>query len=266
MSFLPLPPNFEGLDDRTLASHQITKEEKGGYFCAMCWKHPSDLNQVLVHLKANDHQTRVKNAKFEADPLSSVPLEHQQFTHLKNGWPVCKICDKRMEETHWQSPSHKKWVEYYVQQQTALGSVGSVPLDVRDTRSRLSQPLDTTPPLPQPPPPPGPPPSKCCFPSSKCGSSSSQPPPPSGLPPSTRGGDVLSAGSVAPGTTSLPSRSLSPGFCSSVSASGGAGMCGAEYACGSRNDDKWIQTVRQFDERVPVQWFPDDFKWCFVGL
>ena len=259
MSFLPLPPNVEGLDDMTLASHRITKEENGDYYCAMCWKKPAGLDQVLSHLKSNEHQGRVKNAKFEADPLSSVPPEHQQFTHLVNGWPVCKICDKRMEETHWKSPSHMKWVEYYVQQQTVIGSVGSVPLDVRDTRPRLSQPSDTTPPLPQPPPPPGPPPSKCCSPSSK-------PPPPPGLPPSTRGGDVLSAGSVAPGTTSLPSRSLPPGFYSSVSASGGAGMCGPEYACGSRNDDKWIQTVRQFDERVPVQWFSGDLKWCLIGL
>ena len=151
-----------------------------------------------------------------------------------------------MDEKHWQSAKHMSWVDHLLQQRTVFGTVGSVPLHAPDT----------TPPLPQPPPPPGSPPSKCRSPLS-------QPPPPPGPPPLRRrgsvdaqtlhfsGGDVLSAGSVAPGTTSLPPRPLPPGSYSRVSASGGAhtgfvssgdvlsgasvaaGMCGPEYACGS---------------------------------
>ena len=273
MSFLPLP-HFDGdLDDETLASHRISKKPNGEFRCDLCWKNPTHKDQVLAHLKSKEHQQRMSNEQYAADPLSFVPLLHREFTHLVNGWPTCTICDRRMDESHWNSERHMAWVNHYLQQRISFGSVGSVPLVVPDTSSRLSQ----------PPPPPGSPPSKLRSPLS-------QPPPPAGPPPHDAqtlhfsGGDVLSAGSVAPGTPSLPPRPLPPGCYSSVSASGGAhtgfvssgdvlsgasvaaGMFGPGYACGSRNDDEWNQIVRDFDKRRPAEWWPCNTKWFFAEV
>jgi len=82
MLFLPVPHDIEGLDDETLASHRISKKANGEFHCALCWKNPTDKDQVLLHLKANDHRKRMRNEQYEADPLSFVPLLHREFTHL----------------------------------------------------------------------------------------------------------------------------------------------------------------------------------------
>ena len=186
MSSLPVPQDIEGLDSETLEFHRISKKPNGEFYCALCWKNPTDGWQVLTHLQSHEHQRRMKNEQYEADPLAFVPHPHRDFTQLVDGWATCTICDERMDEKHCHSVKHMRWVNHLLQQRTAFGSIGSVPLHAPDT----------SPPLPQPPPPPG-------RSSSVSGSGGAHTP-------HVSCGDVVSAVSVAPGMCGFDMSRLAP--------------------------------------------------------
>ena len=144
MSHLPGTVQYEGKEfsPEELAFNWISKNSNGEFYCALCWKTPKDEGRVVGHLHSCEHTRRMRNKQYEVDPLSHVPHAHREFTALTHdGWPTCTICNKRMDEKHWSSDRHRKWVEYY--------------------RDRRLTGVDMPPPLPKPPPPPSEPFPRC---------------------------------------------------------------------------------------------------------
>jgi hypothetical protein len=139
--------SFPALDPDEMRYNEISREPDGQFYCALCWKHPTDEWQVIKHLQSKEHEKRILNREYEKDPLACVPSPHREFTVILGGWATCRLCNKRMDESHWNSDKHIRYLNYYLGQQNVLCNVGSLPLPLPDTQL----------PLPQPPPPPEPP-------------------------------------------------------------------------------------------------------------
>jgi hypothetical protein len=268
--------------------NQIGRTVTGDYYCLLCWKAPKDEWQVQSHLQSNQHRRRMFNQQSEVDPLACVPHPHLDFTEVVDGWAKCRICKKRMDESHWNSANHIKWLNYCISQSVTLSSV------------------DASPPLPQPPPPPEPPRDGCALPSRSSAdasqSQSSEVRPSVILSPAQffRGGHedgYVAATHVLrqslPGRTasaSNQSQSIVFDSCPSVSSQImplhlklAAGMSSLVHASSSRfyqqhpwgsrgpsgeilNDDEWNESVQAFDKRYSQDWWSIEIKWNFLDL
>jgi hypothetical protein len=126
------------LDAEHLARNRIVKTSDHQFSCALCQQAMRGESELEKHLQSKRHQRNLRNEKWWEDPLSHVPDPHRAFTRRnEEGWPVCTLCHKRMEEKHWTSAKHVQWVNYLLERQQAS-----------------QDDMDTQPPLPQPPPPP----------------------------------------------------------------------------------------------------------------
>lgn len=126
------------LDAEHLARNRIVKTSDHQFSCALCQQAVRGESELEKHLQSKRHQRNLRNEEWWVDPLSHVPDPHRAFTRRnEEGWPVCTLCHKRMEEKHWTSARHVKWVNYLLERQ----------------QQELSS-WYTQPPLPQPPPPP----------------------------------------------------------------------------------------------------------------
>ena len=135
------PPAFEPDE---LRRNQISRKENGEFWCGLCWKSPTDEWQVQNHLQSKEHERRMRNQEYEADPLACVPQPHHKFTKNLDGWATCMLCYKRMDESHWNSRKHVNYLNKALGQRNAVCNVPPPPLSA----------VDIGPPLPQPPPPP----------------------------------------------------------------------------------------------------------------
>ena len=139
--------SIPALDPGEMTYNEISCAPDGKFYCALCWKHPTDEWQVKTHLQSKEHKKRILNREYEKDPLSGVPFEQREITTILDGWATCTLCNRRMDESHWNSEKHIRFFNYYLAQQNVLRDVASVPLSLPDIQL----------PLPQPPPPPEPP-------------------------------------------------------------------------------------------------------------
>ena len=268
--------------------NHIGRTVTGEYYCLLCWKAPRDEWQVQAHIQSNEHRRRMLNQQFEVDPLACVPYPHLDFTEVVDGWAKCTICNKRMDESHWNSASHIKWVDYYMSQSVTLSSV------------------DTPPPLPQPPPPPEPPSIACAM-SCRSVANASQCQFPEGRPSiNLRIAQTLPGGRAdgSPVATSVLCQSLprrtasastqSPIFvidpCSFVSSQvmplplklmssmsslvqASSSRFDQKHPWGSRglsgqilNDEEWNESVQAFDKRYAQDWWSINVKWRFLDV
>ena len=250
-------------DFDTLTRNQIRREQSGWFWCALCWKTPCDVWQLEMHLKGDEHLRRMRNFKYEENPLVFVPSPHREVTVLLGGWPTCRICSgqKRMDEGHWKSAKHQKNLKSYLEEQQNVllpqlsrppELVGdSVVLEASSIASMTSVCGDHKPAA-----------SDSCgqsvqglsmFDSARqrnlvavsCGSVASQL--------LCRPLPLLSMDSSVPGQSSLrPDR---------------------QYPWGSRGvhdevlrEDEWDDIVRNFDKRYAGEWWPIDMEWEFYDV
>lgn len=123
-------------DRDELKRHRIDREDTGSFYCNLCKKSPSH-SQLQEHLRSNIHRRKMLNKQFEEDPLAFVPYPHSLCVVIKEGWPMCTLCNKRMDDGHINGETHNWWLN--------------------DMLSKMKFPaVETQPPLPQPPPPPEP--------------------------------------------------------------------------------------------------------------
>lgn len=286
--------SLPALDPEELRYNEICRKSNGAFYCALCWKHPRDEWHVKNHIQSKEHVKRILNREYEADPLACVPSPHLEFTAIVDGWATCSICNKRMDEKHWNSEKHIRYLNYYLGQQNALGNVGPVSLP----------PLDTQLPLPQPPPPPEPPSLGCgiaaggfvtaAVRSSVAASNTTSM---TSCAQTLRGaqGDYMPAASDAygrpfqvcamsvctqPGTSMaypvacqpLP-RASAPLFRDVFPLQESASRHDHQHPWGSRgphsevlNDDEWNQILQEFDARYAGDWWPIDTEWEFFDV
>ena len=125
------------LDAEHLARNRIVKVSDDQFSCALCEQKLWDEKAIETHLKSKRHQRYLRNEEWWENPLSDVPDPHRAFTRRnEEGWPVCTLCHKRMENKHWTSAKHVAAVNYVLQLEQGIAG------------------WYTQPPLPQPPPPP----------------------------------------------------------------------------------------------------------------
>lgn len=128
---------MDALDADVLLRNRITWVRDDILSCDLCRRSCIYAGQVQKHVQGNEHQRRLFNAQFEADPVSWIPQPHREFVDIVNGWPQCTICKKFFDSAHMNSPKHIWWLN--------------------DTLAKIRplSPINVRPPLPQPPPPPG---------------------------------------------------------------------------------------------------------------
>lgn len=145
--FYPPPPFF---DEMELQRNHIVRKPNGEFYCKKCWKTPVDEYQLQHHLQSKEHERRMAHERYELDPLADVPHPHREFTAIINGWAVCTICNKKMDESHWNSTRHIQHLNYNLAGAGRSAGCNVAPL----SQPPLPLPLLDQPPLTQPPPPP----------------------------------------------------------------------------------------------------------------
>jgi hypothetical protein len=128
----------EDLSEAVLTQNHVACMPDGQFHCELCHQQLHGEGRLRAHLRSKHHLRRLGNAEWWEDPLSQIPEPHRTFTKRNEvGWPICTLCNKRMERPHWLSAKHQQWIDQAIKQQQA---------------NREEE--DLQPPLPQPPPPP----------------------------------------------------------------------------------------------------------------
>ena len=250
-----------------LQRNWIGSKPTGGFHCALCWANPLDQSQVLSHLQSRQHARKMFNVQYQADPLGCVPSPHRHFTVIQDGWPICRICNKRMEATHWNSERHRRYLKYYLGHQDAPCNVGQDSSLLSHTLSPLSQsaPLSER------------------F-DVGCGI------PAGGVVTVTESRSVVaSSAGITSGSSTLCGAHgdnmsvvgdvyvrgvvCEPVPLVSVSVKESAPRRDLQHPWGSRgrlgdvlNDDEWSQILQEFDARYAGDWWPIDMEWKFFDV
>ena len=277
------------LDPGEMKFNEISREPDGQFYCALCWKHPTDEWQVITHLQSKEHEKRILNREYEKDPLACVPSPHREFTTILGGWAICTLCNKRMDASHWNSGKHIRYLNYYLARQNVFCNVASLPLPLPDTQL----------PLPQPPPPPEPPSigygisaggivnaaarslvaasntsTSCAHGDNMLAVSDSYGQPVQGCPMSgtTQLPNPMAA-PCGPVACQLPPLPLAPLPRDSLSLKECAPTHDQQHPLGSRGphnevlgDDEWNQILQEFDMRYAGDWWLIDTEWDFFDV
>lgn len=300
----PFYPPLPAFDPEELARNYIIRKPNGEFKCEICWKFPTDEYQVKNHLQSKEHERRMANKQYEADPCAGVPYPHREFTRNIDGWATCTICNKRMDESHWNSAKHIQYLNYALVGQSAGCNVVPLP----QSPPPLPLPLLDQPPLPQPPPPPKQPSIGCGMPvgaslpapqslapathdmstssaTQRCGGAhqdcllSATPAPVQGAP--LQGYTATASGAQPP--NSLPhahsfaaSHFVPPPAAQAPvapSPQAAAPQNHQQHPWGSRspngevlNDDEWSHRLQEFDKRYAKVWWPIDTEWEFLDV
>jgi hypothetical protein len=298
-SVLCSPPVF---DEEELQRNGIIWKPNGEFYCKKCWKTPADEYQLKNHLQSKEHERRIANERYELDPLAGVPYPHLAVTKNINGWAVCTLCNKQMNEGHWNSTKHIQQINYYLANVFRSAGCNDAPL----SQPPLQVPLFDQPPLPQPPSPPE-------WPSIGVGMSvEGRLPAKESLAPATQGTSTSSgaqtyggahqdsclAGSCAPSQGALlqgcmttaggsqPPHSTPDVYSSVASQPPPAAQAPVaplpqaaalqnhqQHPWGSRspngevlNAEEWNHILQEFDNRYVKLWWPIDTEWEFFDV